>query len=184
MKTYKEHQIIHIPRKSSHLNEFDHLYVISDEEIKEGDWFYYKHFGEDIIDKTNENTDLVNLNNPDKYFKKIIASTDKSLELPQIPQQFIEQYIESYNKNNNIDKVMVEYENGYIDNRPVSKGILKVNPDNTINIKLKQKDIYSKEEVIKILHDFATSDELNHIIDGYYYGVQEDVTKNWIKKNL
>ncbi len=52
-----------------------HYIVVNDSEIKEGDWFYYKHFGEDIIAQAKETTDLVNLNNPDRYFKKVTHST-------------------------------------------------------------------------------------------------------------
>lgn len=76
-------------------------------EIKRGDYFYFKHFGEDIIDKTKETTDLVNLNTSDRFFKKIIAyyplnSEAKELDLPLLPPfedcdaSYIEKQSENY----------------------------------------------------------------------------------------
>lgn len=49
----------------------NYLFVVNDSEIKVGDWFYYKHFGEDIISQAKENTELVNLNKSDRFFRKI-----------------------------------------------------------------------------------------------------------------
>lgn len=63
--------------------------LVSDEEIKEGDYFYYKHFGEDIINVVKQTTDLININNPDRYFKKIIAGIPElpRLDLSLIPDE-------------------------------------------------------------------------------------------------
>lgn len=82
-----------------------HLYILSDEEIKEGDWCY--HSGRGIITQW--------FNRPGSYkekdaLRKIIATTDNSLGLPQPSQSFIEKYVEEYNKGNIITEVMVEYE--------------------------------------------------------------------------
>ena len=104
-----------------------HLYIISDDEIKEGDWYL-----------TPKNTLCKCIKKDNKYVysleggsstdcKKIIASTDTSLtwiehddsvpypkgtqyRLPQPSLQFIEKYIEEYNKGNMITDVLVEYE--------------------------------------------------------------------------
>lgn len=50
---------------------FQNLYILSDEEIKEGDWMYYKYFGEDIICKYDtmggQNT---NVNEYKDFYKK------------------------------------------------------------------------------------------------------------------
>lgn len=80
-------------------NEFQHLYIISNEEIKEGDWVinYYN-----VIAKWGGHGDL-------NGCKKIIASTDKSLGLSEPSQDFLKLYIEEYNKSNQIKKVLVEY---------------------------------------------------------------------------
>lgn len=59
-------------------------YVITDKTLVGiKDWFYYEHFGEDIICQANSNTDLINLSNTTDYFYKIIASTFPLGDLPQ-----------------------------------------------------------------------------------------------------
>ena len=68
-----------------------HLYIIDDSEIKEGDWIY-NFETEEIIQCIGKGS----LRN----WKKILASTDKSLNLPSPSEQFIQKYIESYNKGN------------------------------------------------------------------------------------
>ena len=161
-----------------------HLYIISDDEIKEGDWFLSDSRGtkqeppkyrvEQCIKVENgwifghiEGMEVGH--NPD-WSKQIIATTEASLEivskginpvyeqLPQPSQQFIEKYIEEYNKGNVITDVLVEYElisnEEYFgntinpdDNVPYFDERLKINSkDNTITIK-KVKDSYSREEV-------------------------------------
>ena len=165
--------------KNDEYKEHQHLYIISDDEIKEGDWCYDK--------RPDENGDLVDVVYQVKNIefelrtsteKKIIATTDASLiieseyesidlgkqykyfPLPQPSQQFIEKYIEEYNKGNIITDVLVEYElisnEEYFGNTvnpgddvPYFDEKLKINPkDNTITIK-KVKDSYSREEVIE-----------------------------------
>lgn len=146
---------------------YQNLYFISDEEIKEGDWYYnHKEYYKGCYRRTPETDDKSYLD-----FKKIIATTDKSLNLPQPSQSFIEKYIEEYNKGNVITEVMVEYE-GICSNceeyheqsilcsdrdgfdAQIEPFRLKVNPkDNTITIR-KIKDSWNREEVIRLLLDF------------------------------
>jgi len=148
-----------------------HLYFLSDEEIKEGDW--YISAMKSIISQHNGTEKL-----PDGW-KKIIATTDKSLKvpidkaymnfgetesLPHTSDSFIEKYVEEYNKENIITEVMVEYDyrvkSGTIDEH--KKGLagyeyfeLKVNPkDNTITIR-KTKDSWNREEVVKLLEEIS-----------------------------
>ncbi len=106
------------------------------------------------------------------YCFKIIATTDISLTitnynngtwsyLPQPSQQFIKQYIEEYNKGNVITKVEVEYWCGETNCncatrqqdcfRAKQNQVIKINPDNTINIK-PIKDSWSREEVIELIN--------------------------------
>src|SRR5690606_21909626 len=106
--------------------------------------------------------------------------------LPRPSNDFIKKYCEL----GGIDEVLVEYEllnlNSYnsetigYDSFPTYK--LKVAPDNTITIKpVQQKESYSKEEVVKILHDYQE-----------YYGVKRKPfndllhkqVDDWIKENL
>ena len=142
--------------------QLQHLYIISDDEIKESDWFYNIH--SKIVGRAAFNF------GKDELAKKIIATTNNSLTedrqktacvvtghpLPQPSQQFIQKFVEKYNKGNVITDVLVEYEKQY---NPQVYGTaaekysiterLKINPkDNTITIK-KVKDSYSREEVIE-----------------------------------
>ncbi|TXG86433.1 MAG: hypothetical protein E6R13_00425 [Spirochaetes bacterium] len=171
-----------------------HLYIISDDEIKEGEWYLsfdiYGKCGLPIkadYEKTNE----FSLKPYSNYCKKIIATTDTALELPRLSQQFIEEYIEEYNKGNVITDVLVEYEKGLSkplheslrDSSPLIFERLKINPkDNTITIK-KVKDSWNREEVIELCKQA--------FIDGTYAGgfgpnekTIDSETEKWIEENL
>lgn len=147
-----------------------YLYITSDEEIKED------NYG---LSALNEVVLIGKLYDKSLY-KKIIATTDISLGLPLISQQFIEKYIEEYNKGNVITKVKVEEECiGYY---PVYIGYIdvygiKVNPDNTINIK-PIKDSYNRKEVIKIIHSICGEMYKKCII------YSPSSVNNWIEENL
>ena len=153
-----------------------HLYIISDDEIKEGDWFI-NLFNNVIVQAHN----WIYVST----CKKIIATTDTSLEivskginpvyekLPQPSQQFIEQYIESYNKGKVITDVLVELK---------SSGLhyfnedLRINPkDNTIIIK-KLKDSWNREEVIELMKKYC--------IDIHRYTINSNDFNKWIEENL
>lgn len=160
------------------LATFQHFYVISDEKIKQGDWY---------IDDCNQIRQSVTSNR--EYwavrtnYKKIIATTNKDLGLPQLQQEFILQYVNDYNKGNTINKIEVEYEEVIISKTEwfqeapyVCKYdviIIKVNPDNTINIK-PIKSNFSREEVIDLINKFS------------YENCDDAYQKNdkWIKENL
>lgn len=116
---------------------FQHLYITSDEYIKEGDWFIHsqpsalyhnapiEYTGISQCEEVKDNGDI-KIVDGGVYTKiatlhKIIATTDTSLidgvrwgkefPLPQIPESFIKLFVEEYNKGNEIiDKVLVEYE--------------------------------------------------------------------------
>lgn len=135
--------------------EPQHLYILSKEEIKEGDWFLN---GMSNISLATKET-FIPIPSI-KGWNKIIATTNFKLQvvsvgeefgrirhnLPQIPQSFIKAYIEAHNEGNLITEVNVEYEKKSIvvrgsDNSRNSleweiHTLLKLNPDNTINISL------------------------------------------------
>lgn len=95
-----------------------HLYLVSDREIKEGDYY----FNQDRITlNTIEAKDLP------PYWKKVEASTDTSLGLPGIPKEWIEKdYVAKQGK---IDKVYIsiyDYEN--------VAGIVEVDMENQVII--------------------------------------------------
>jgi len=183
-----------------------HLYIVSDEEIKEGDWIMdtnnqpYQVQGKEIIKLCNSNKLIKSLN-------KIIATTDSSLikehddtvPYPKmrntgiylIPQDFIKHYIKEYNKGNIITDVMVEYEEipltvedlDYPDldgeYRPDYK--LKVNPkDNTITIH-SVKNSWNREEVEDKLHQMCKWFNTDVMPTGFLSRTRID---KWIEENL
>ena len=171
-----------------------HLYITSNEEIKEGDWYIWLN---KLYQTTNTTIEKGLAKNP------IIATTDESLvinqgvyndqngkileRLPKPSDSFISKYIEEYNKGNIISDVLVEYKlNQYkfmstLCTTKEKEYELKVDSNNTITIK-KVKDSYSREEVIEILgkmRDYCKygwkGDSLHRVFYDY---------NNWIKENL
>ena len=184
---------------SSHLIG-NNLYFTSDEEIKEGEPYTFTFETFDEIIETRVETKLIvgySYNKDVEVRKKIIASTDISLGLPQPSTAFIEKYINEYNKGNIIERVMVDYYKGHVnvykESIPIDCKVsyfnefgefegLKVSKDNTITIS-KVKDAWSRAEVIALIDeayqlgynsphseipDLEEMNELNH----------------WISKNL
>ena len=176
-----------------------HLYIILDDKIKLFDWVYNNK--ENIVERITSKTELIFVleeNKENQTFKKIIATTDTSLEprnlygnsglfktiLPQPSQQFIQKFVEEYNKGNIIEDVLVEYGKEYVDEKD-SYGYnkLKINPkNNTITIK-KAKDSWTREEVIELCRQA--------FIDGTYAGgfgpnekTIDSETEKWIEENL
>lgn len=147
-----------------------HLYFTSDEDIKEDDWFIQADGGsgtpilrklvsEQEADKTKgkvnyypyyRNSDFL----PTKGWgcKKVVASTDTSLGLPQPTTAFNKKYVEL----GGIDEVDLEYEDGfeygmYLHNTQgyVKVSKIKVDSHNTITTHA-IKNNWSREEVEKL----------------------------------
>ena len=185
---------------SNAFSEFQHLYIISNEEIKEGDW---------CIDKYNQiwqflDNCLIGFDaNKNKRFrtdnveghkvKKIIATTDASLyvpitqdkpfdELPQPSDSFIKKYIEEYNKGNVITKVLVEYDfnqHKFMATLCTTKEkeyTLKVDSNNTITIKRLEPELYTREQVEQYI--------INVYRDIYPDRHWENKAWDWIKQNI
>ena len=166
-----------------------HLYITSNEEIKEGDWLVEgipSLFPFAVIKATKEDYDRCRENWQYGSCRKIIATTNETLYLtfnngktdlkfvlPKPSDSFISKYIEEYNKGNIISDVLVEFV------APTAKdwNTLKVDSNNTITIK-KVKDSYSREEVINLLYKYNDG-----IIDRYSQLTNKDLDK-WIKENL
>lgn len=150
-----------------------HLYILSDEEIKKGDWFIrdgklYNEFKTSLTPSVTIFIRLYpNLDLSEQWrevyltdCKKIIATTDTSLATPkekagenvwtqqllQLQKSFIEHFISEYNKGSLIDKVKVEYYFTHETNgdKPLCA---KINPDNTIKVKT-IKDSFTREDMI------------------------------------
>ena len=184
-----------------------HLYITSDEEIKEGDWVMLNYRIGKSIDKALpaclqnafHNADFWNAENKTQNLgnKPIIATTDTSLrrmgadgivdialglEISYIPESFIKYFIEEYNKGNVITKVMVEYvqvpNSVFIQVLEAPYIQLKINSDNTINIK-PIKNSWNREEHIANIKAFAKEFVAN--TDTAY---KQAVIDKWIENNL
>lgn len=218
MKLEKEHQIIMLPSENKstlyrrnnlntlHLGDFDyckegdtlrtnqHLYILSDEEIKKGDWiveygFVIRYDGFPL----------------DESDRKIIATTDIELHynkiveedmhmykesLPHIPQHIIEAYVKKP-----FDKVMVEYTeiemcfnyNGSHYGKDCScKGgdfrkVPKTDSNNCIIIHPVEEKMIPLSKVKSIIRKYE-NDNLYYGRDGYYSDI--DIAGKWIKENL
>jgi hypothetical protein len=136
-----------------------HLYLISNEEIKDGDYCVcVKKFGVLFTDGTEHKfNQLIKVEHEAYYqvnktdYKKVIATTDTTLNLPLIPQSFIEKYVEV---NDKIDEVMVETEliesdkfwfKQFPDSVHDKHYKVKTRKDNTVIIS-KVKDIWNYDE--------------------------------------
>lgn len=174
-----------------------HLYFLSNEEIKEGDWFMNRQY---MIEEGKEEYAIWRCGDitPNSNPKKIIATTDTSLienvgwkiidkdkkdiyqSLPQPSSKFIQAFIKAYNEGKPITKVLVEMEE--LDSQDYHVEIdyfgrtdieleyeLKVNSSNEITIK-KIKDSYTREEVEELFEKFVDA--------GY------PVLYPWLEQNL
>lgn len=175
-----------------------HLYILSDEDIKKGDWFINLgsggHPGVAIYRANSENSKAIN---EFKYpeIKKIIATTDPELHynkiveedmhmykesLPHIPQHIIEAYVKKP-----FDKVMVEYEEKEVPVAKNTRGEIiydwlfespKLNQDGTLAVTLVEEKMYTLKDIKRAFHaghQWATGD-----------GKPIHSFKEWVKENL
>lgn len=144
-----------------------HLYILSDDEIKEGDWYL---LDDNTINKASAN---LNMDWYKNHEKKIIASTDSSLELPRPSNEFKKKYCEK----GDINEVLVEYMDYKLNNE--IQEVLKVAPDNTITI-YPIEETFSKEEVLSLFHQFVHEVAQNQASLQFLYKVKEEWLKNHI----
>jgi len=103
-----------------------HLYIISDEEIKECDWFIGETGIVKRANKIGKNNAQIHTSDGYAYFKhkskKIIATTDKSLgitdyrvspvpnfcDMPRLHESFIQAFVKAYNEGKPITEVDLE----------------------------------------------------------------------------
>ena len=119
--------------------------------------------------------------------KETISLPERVFYLPQPSQQFIQKYIEEYNKGNVITDVSVEYNCGdshcslfgcqkHLGCKNESIQTVKINPkDNTITIK-KVKDNWNRKEVETIVKSIFR--------DIYTNKDWESKAYSWIEENL
>ena len=180
-----DYHMLPIEKGGIYINHtYQHLYFLSDDGIKEGDWCY---------DEYNKVVFQNNSSGTPGASKKIIATTDR-LEisdeafhntfkqyLPQPSEGFILKFADSYNSGKPITEVNAEYEIDIIlssdpkfDLEPFEK--LKVDPkDNTITIK-KLKDTWTRDEVVTLI--------LQSNLDSHVAREGEFDIMHWIAENL
>lgn len=164
-------------RNTNHLYYFDpvvahegqYLCFLSDEEIKGDNWCYNI--------KDNSIFQAIWILKAPENFRKIIASTDPSLNLPRPSDSFIKKYCEL----GGIENVMVEYEEFVSQVDQLCYLRLKVAPDNSITIK-GVKNMWNREEVIELMRKAWNAKDIqyqqNHIVSEHIHFMK------WIETNL
>ena len=158
--------------------ECQHLYITTDEEIKEGDWFINTNF-QKIYQANSENSKNIIEFGPHPEIRKIIATTDKlgycidekdgltGYHLPQPSQAFIKKYCEQ----GGIDEVDVEYVRDMdsmqlnVDSKgEISSWYLKVDSHNTITTHRIVEKMYSIDDIEAYCEKYPNDTELGREI--------------------
>lgn len=129
-----------------------HLYFISNDEIRNRDYVImlddFDHVFSTVQQYTAEPEQHINKNH-----RRVIATTDKSLNLPLIPESFVSKYVE---EQGNIKEVMIDMYSCFSDD--YSKDLtyqIDTRKDNTVIVS-KVKDTYTKEEMINAYNEGAS----------------------------
>lgn len=152
--------------------DYQHLYIISDDEIKEGD--YGIGYAEGIRGKgarhflfKHDGSNLAKLNTITEGAKKVVATTNKSISNPynahgnqkalgEIHESFIQAFIKAYNDPSvpNITEVDLEMYEHIIGNKGSmaepnfeTELRIKTRPDNTVIVH--QSKMYSRDQLIE-----------------------------------
>ena len=202
----KEKQLVFLENSKGIVKTKDkigHLYILSDEEIKENEFdkllkqgLYFESSNGKII--TNSRVKTIGI------YKKIIATTDKSLNInlgkeyhpfdtqggllctrlcpfPHPSQSFINKFVEKWNSNTPIKFVNVEYDcdHSQMPNKVID--VLKVDKNNEITI-TPIKDSWSREEVIALLTKSMKECEEYELFN-HWCGEYRNLNK-WLEENL
>ena len=185
--------------RAGYMNQ--HLYILSSEEIKEGEssWIINKN-RDTIYFIKNAQKDEDELKGINKNWNKIIATTDILLtdyikveggfgsynKLPRPSDDFLKDFVKAQGKG--FDKVLVEYikleeptDDG--NSKKYIQYDLKIAPDNTITIKPveKEKKDYGIEYLKFIATRFAHECRLKGVVSNHETCTLFD---KWIKENL
>jgi hypothetical protein len=144
--------------KSNDYWQAQHLYILSSDEIKKGDWYI-----DDTSTVRKAVTDDKDYWDRRPNYFKIISTTDSSLGLPQPSPQFIQKYVELYNRGEVIEKCLVSYQE-FINSSPlsisknpsqhnISQSIVDKNNYITIT---KVKDNFSRDETVRLIQRAIT----------------------------
>lgn len=141
-----------------------HLYFLNEEDIKDGDYYHYQHFGGDVIERAHSKSDFENLNKPDRFFKKVVAATDNKLDylsVTPISREFIVHYAEQNNNGDTIESIVFEKD---------GSATMKINSEMQILSPIKNS--WSRDEVIELIKKFEAHD------------AEQKDTDAWIHENL
>ena len=143
-----------------------HLHIISNDEIKEGDkWINLQT--NNVHDCKDKNHAFV-INQWLENNKKVISSTDKSITPNSwIPESFINAYVKAFNEGKPITEVNLEMDDLLLNEFKISK----TRPDGSVVIH--QSKMYSRSEVLAII------DKLYEEIDS-----PTVASDKWIEENL
>jgi len=170
-----------------------HLYILSDDEIKEGDWIYDGVINE--VHKVFHDTSVIGQD------RKIIATTDpklikelgyesidlgkqvKYISLPQIAQSLVEYYVK-----HQTEYVELEYD-GYT--LPALSHIEETN--HLIRLKLQNNEVVWVEPKVPLVSEFMIGQKLytREELEGFAFhtaqncqGMNDLEIEQWIKENL
>jgi hypothetical protein len=164
-----------------------HLYITSNEPIKEGDWCLYNNL--EILQVQQIAKESIHFDNGEfevytnKFTtRKIIASTNESLDLPKPSQAFVEAYV----KPNGVefDEILVEGEDvaGKLFHSGHSRFELLIDQNhNTITIHPIVKKVYTHKEFKAKLIEISSEIFCK---DGILVGKNPADMINYIKENL
>lgn len=188
-----------------------HLYVLSDDKLKAGEWGI-ANTGLLLTPLLATEENILKLK--DYSFKKIIATTDTKLKikdytgvvdesngikeywensLPCLSDNFITDYVEEFNKGNNIKKILVEYYTDLDKNDlgmwvgGTSKYYLQLNNNNNkINTQILKKEYhFTKNELIKFMKRFKNDLNYSKFYKKYSSILTlHEMEEKWFEENL
>jgi len=166
----------------SYGDKYINLYFTSDDKCNDGDWYIWT----DNKQICQADCMLMTINNHIKngHIKKIIATTDPSLNLHSPSNKFIQAFIDAYNNGEKIENVLVEYDR--------IKYLTSTLEPNEYNVKLEDNNIvielikesWTKEEIISMLksispekYDLPEFDKDGDAVSNVEWGILKDKVK-------
>lgn len=167
---FKYNNQLHYGNTAIMNSDFQHLYLVTDDEIRYSDY---------AIQKSDDGTQSIVQSDGEGFgtgYCKVVASTDKGLLIPLIPQSFVDAYVKL---NGNIKEVKIDVTpiHATWDSKKFNYSNFKITTREDNTVVVSQAITYSKDQVILILNQLYS--ELTD--DTTYDGTFLD---NWIDKNL
>ncbi len=145
--------------KLSAVYENQHLYITSDDKIKDGDFVY-----DSLRNYVHQQTTKMQCNG--HIYNKVVASTDKSITPNSwIPKLYVSDYVKAYNMNLPFTEIQLEVadkEYGFMDFIVYSDELMR-RKDGSVVLDYAHKKVYTKKEVVKLIQDTAIWFGVTHI---------------------